>query len=121
MNVLNKNKEKFKKNKKINKKTSRFLCFIDPLISHSTQKQHGSVQYYPLQSYSLFNTSCHFLILYRELAQADSQRHTYLKALEDNQREKAQLERQLEMERMKVESERKKLMLAQEALSDKVG
>ncbi|XP_072028179.1 LOW QUALITY PROTEIN: uncharacterized protein [Amphiura filiformis] len=56
---------------------------------------------------------------HRELAQADSQRQTYLKALEDSQREKGALERQLETEKMQVESERKKLMLAQEALNDK--
>ncbi len=56
----------------------------------------------------------------RELAQADSQRQTYLKAIEDSQREKSALERQLEMEKMKVETERKKLLLAQEALNDKV-
>lgn len=65
-------------------------------------------------NYSIFNQ------LFRELAQADNQRQTYLKALEEAQREKAQLERQLETEKMKVETERKKLLLAQESLNDKV-
>ena len=66
------------------------------------------------QIVSIFNQ------FFRELAQADNQRQTYLKALEEAQREKAQLERQLETEKMKVETERKKLLLAQESLNDKV-
>ncbi|XP_077979668.1 TATA element modulatory factor-like [Glandiceps talaboti] len=55
----------------------------------------------------------------REAVQLDTVRHTYSKAIEDLERDKALLEKQVEMERLKVDTEKKKLLLAQEALKDK--
>ncbi|XP_070580788.1 TATA element modulatory factor-like isoform X11 [Ptychodera flava] len=55
----------------------------------------------------------------KEAIQLDTVRSTYSKAIEDLERDKALLEKQVEMERLKVDTERKKLMLAQEALKDK--
>ncbi|XP_077869748.1 TATA element modulatory factor-like, partial [Saccoglossus kowalevskii] len=55
----------------------------------------------------------------KETAQLDSVRHTYSKAIEDLQRDKELLEKQLDMERLRVETEKKKLILAHDALKEK--
>ncbi|XP_033096291.1 TATA element modulatory factor-like isoform X2 [Anneissia japonica] len=55
----------------------------------------------------------------RDALQMDSQRATYTKALEELQKDKALLERKLEVEKMKVEAEHKKLLLAQDTIKEK--
>ncbi|XP_022093565.1 TATA element modulatory factor-like isoform X2 [Acanthaster planci] len=55
----------------------------------------------------------------RDTARTEAQLSTYTRALEEAQREKAHLEKQLEVEKMRVEAERRKLLLAQEALNEK--
>lgn len=61
-----------------------------------------------------------FEFLHREHSQFESQRHTYIKALEDAQREKNHLEKKIQVETLKAEAEKKKALLAQEALEEKV-
>ena len=60
-------------------------------------------------------------ICYRDLSHMECQVQNYLGSLEEAQRERIQVERQLQVEKMKVETERKKLSLAHEALEEKVG
>ncbi|XP_038063639.1 TATA element modulatory factor-like [Patiria miniata] len=55
----------------------------------------------------------------REMVHTEAQISTYTKALEEAQREKAHLEKQLAVEKMRVEAERRKLLLAQDALNEK--
>lgn len=55
----------------------------------------------------------------REHSHFESQRQTYVKALEESQRGKDILEKKLQAEMMKVEAEKKKLLLAHEALEEK--
>ena len=54
------------------------------------------------------------------MARTEAQLSTYTKALEEAQREKAHLEKQLEVEKMRLETERRKLLLAQDSLNEKV-
>lgn len=62
----------------------------------------------------------HFSFLCREHSQFESQRHTYIKALEDSQREKDILEKKVQVESLKAEAEKKRAVMAQEALEEKV-
>ncbi|PIK49096.1 putative TATA element modulatory factor isoform X2, partial [Apostichopus japonicus] len=55
----------------------------------------------------------------REHSQFESQRHTYIKALEDSQREKDILEKKVQVESLKAEAEKKRAVMAQEALEEK--
>ena len=54
------------------------------------------------------------------MARTETQLSTYTKALEEAQRDKTHLEKQLEVEKMRVDTERRKLLLAQDAISEKV-
>ncbi|XP_071796710.1 uncharacterized protein [Asterias amurensis] len=54
-----------------------------------------------------------------EMARTEAQLSTYTKALEEAQRDKTHLEKQLEVEKMRVDTERRKLLLAQDAISEK--
>ncbi|XP_071964350.1 TATA element modulatory factor-like [Antedon mediterranea] len=55
----------------------------------------------------------------RDALQIDAQRATYTKALEELEKDKALLEKKLEVEKMKVETEHKKLLIAQDTIKEK--
>ncbi|XP_041473381.1 TATA element modulatory factor-like isoform X2 [Lytechinus variegatus] len=55
----------------------------------------------------------------RDFSHMENQLQNYLRSLEEAQQEKSNLEKQLQLEHIKVETERKKLSLAQEALEEK--
>ena len=62
----------------------------------------------------------HLLFIFSEVAQLEAQKHQLDRDNQEHKKEKLMLENQLEMERMKVEAERKRVLLAHEQLRDKV-
>ncbi len=72
------------------------------------------------QGLHLYTNICEYDYVCSEMARTEVQFSTYAKALEEAQRDKTHLERQLEVEKMRVDTERRKLLLAQDALSEKV-
>ncbi|XP_054763059.2 TATA element modulatory factor-like isoform X2 [Lytechinus pictus] len=55
----------------------------------------------------------------RDFSHMENQLQNYLRSFEEAQQQKSNLEKQLQLEHIKVETERKKLSLAQEALEEK--